>query len=313
LNPELSIIIASYNAKGTISACLRSLENQKTDRRFEVIVVDSSTDGTGVRVEKEFPGFRLYRFSKRNFCGDARNRGISVAKAEIVAFIDADCVADPNWVEEILKAHELPVPAIGGAIGNGNPESYVGWAGYFCEFSRWMPGSRAGPSKDIAGANMSYKKRVFDDYGKFIEGVYCSDTEFHWRLGDAGFFLRFVPNVVVHHRNIDGWKRLICHEFSHGRYFARMRTEKKRFTASQRMLYVFLSPLIPLKLFLEIGLMNLRNRRFLLRFLGASPAVFLALVCWALGECAGYGGDWKNEYGCRHTEDFDHTTTGIQF
>ena len=77
---QLSVIIASYNSEKTIEDCLKSLENQKTDKNFETIVVDSSTDGTATFVEKRFPDVRLYRFSERKFCGDARNFGISLAK-----------------------------------------------------------------------------------------------------------------------------------------------------------------------------------------------------------------------------------------
>src|SRR3990172_89116 len=126
--PMLSVVIASYNSAETIVGCLASLENQSTDKDFEIIVVDSSTDGSAKLVEEKFPGVKLYRFSTRKFCGDARNFGISIAEGEIVAFIDADCIADEDWVNEILKAHKALYPAIGGSIANGNPESYVGWA-----------------------------------------------------------------------------------------------------------------------------------------------------------------------------------------
>ena len=54
---RISVVIASYNAAETIGRCLRSLERQDLDRElYEVIVVDSSEDGTGVLIEQEFPG-----------------------------------------------------------------------------------------------------------------------------------------------------------------------------------------------------------------------------------------------------------------
>ena len=138
----LSVIIASYNSRGTIGACLKSLESQASPESFEIILVDSSTDGTPEYVEQDFPVVKIIRFPERKFCGDARNIGITKANGEVVAFIDADCLAGPSWVEEILRAHDSSDLAIGGAIANGNPESYVGWAAYFTEFSKWMPGTR---------------------------------------------------------------------------------------------------------------------------------------------------------------------------
>jgi GT2 family glycosyltransferase len=288
--PHLSIIIASYNSRNTIGRCLESLRSQKTHGTFETIVVDTSTDGTAAIVKKRFPEVRLYNFSERKFCGDARNWGISVAKGEIIAFIDADCVADSRWVDEILKAHQFMVLAVGGAIANGEPSNLVGWASYFCEFSQWMPTTPATWFTDVAGANMSYKKEIFDRYGFFIEGTYCSDTDLHWRLGRDGYRLRFIPSMLVSHKSIDRLDRFLKHEFFHGRCFAEVRIQGQGFSRRKRFLYVTFSPLIPLRLLFKIGLNNRRNKIYLSHFLKSLPLVALGLICWSLGEAVGYAG-----------------------
>ncbi|MDH4209712.1 MAG: glycosyltransferase, partial [Anaerolineae bacterium] len=191
--PALSIVIASYNAEQTIQTCLHSLRSQETDRDFEVIIVDSSTDRTAEIVAKEYPEVGLYRFTERLFCGEARNIGISVARGDIIALTDADCAATMTWVDQIIQAQQSAHLAIGGAIANSEPSGLVGWAAYFCEFSRWMPSSKSRWLDDIAGANISYKKEAFRTYGPFLEGTYCSDSEFHWRLGRDGQRLLFLP------------------------------------------------------------------------------------------------------------------------
>lgn len=285
---QLSVIIASYNSEKTIEGCLSSLKNQKTDKDFEIIVVDSSTDGTAKLVEERFPEVNLYKFQTRKFCGDARNFSISVAKSEIIAFIDTDCIADRNWIDNILKSHLSPYYAIGGTIGNGNPESYVGWAAYFCEFSQWMPDSPAKWMADIAGANMSYKRDVFRKYGSFIEGTYCSDTEFHWRLKRNGHSIRFVPSIRIYHCNINKFVKFLTHEFEHGRSFARVRVKSKNFSYLRRLFYVVFSPMILLKLFIKIGLINLKNRIYLLHYLKVLPLLMLGITSWSIGESAGY-------------------------
>ena len=211
--PQLSVVIASYNAEKTIATCLESLRNQKTDKKFEIIIVDSSTDDTAILVEKRFPAVRLHRFSERKFCGDARNWGVSVATGKLIAFIDADCVASSDWVDKILTAHQSSHLVIGGAIANGNPDSIVGWAAYFCEFSRWMPNTPSAWMADVAGANMSYKRKAFSDLGKFIERTYCSDTDFHWRLEKIGHHPQFATSILVFHHNIDTFLKFILHEF----------------------------------------------------------------------------------------------------
>lgn len=289
-SPQVSVIIASYNSRNTIEACLRSLQNQTTDKEFEVILVDSSNDGAADLVKAAFPLVRLLHFPERKFPGDARNIGVAAARAKVVAFLDADCEADENWVAEILKAHRDPDVAIGGAVANGNPDSYVGWAAYLCEFSQWMPDGHPRLLTDIPTANMSYKKSVFNDYGRFIEGTYCSDTELHWRLLRGGHRLRWEPSIRVRHRNITDLWRFLRHEFSHGRSFASVRVKGQKFSAQKRLFYVLFSFLIPVKLLAAISARNLRNRIYFWHFLKAWPLLCLGIVSWCLGECAGYAG-----------------------
>lgn len=286
--PQLSVIIASYNAEKTIKACLESLENQTIGKNFEIIVVDSSTDRTAMLIEKRFPKIRLYRFAERKFCGDARNWGVSVATGEIIAFIDADCVASNDWVENVLTAHRSSHLVIGGAIANGNPDSIVGWAAYFCEFSRWMPNTPSALMADVAGANMSYKRKVFSDLGKFIERTYCSDTDFHWRLRKIGHRPKFATSILVFHHNIDTFLKFILHEFDHGKSFAQVRVSGKMFSKLRRLIYAIFFFLIPLKLLLEIGLRNFKNRIYGIHFVKSLPLLIPGLASWSLGECVGY-------------------------
>ena len=292
--PQLSVIIASYNSSKTVEKCLESLKNQKTDKIFEIIVIDSSTDDTATLVEKRYPSVRLHRFSERKFCGDARNWGVSVATGKIIAFIDADCVASNDWVDKILTAQQSSHLVIGGAIANGNPDSIVGWAAYFCEFSRWMPNTPSARMADIAGANMSYKRKVFNDLGKFIERTYCSDTDFHWRLEEIGRHPQFVTSILVFHHNIDTFLKFILHEFDHGKSFAQVRVSGKKFSKLRRLIYATFFFLIPLKLLLEIGFRNFKNRIYGIHFLKSLPLLIPGIISWSFGECVGYIGDRRN-------------------
>jgi glycosyltransferase involved in cell wall biosynthesis len=107
-SPDLSIIIASYNARRTIEMCLDSLRLQKGSRTFETILVDSSTDGTADLVRQSYPEVRLLISTSRLFCGSARNAGLKVARAPIIAFLDADCFVEPGWVDAVLAAQSPP-------------------------------------------------------------------------------------------------------------------------------------------------------------------------------------------------------------
>jgi GT2 family glycosyltransferase len=285
---EVSVIVASYNSSRTIERCLESLQRQKGAPDYEVLVVDSSTDDTAERVASRFPDVRLFTFAERKYPGDARNAGIARARGAILAFTDADCIVDENWIAEIVKAHESPRPIIGGSVDNANPESYVGWGYYFCEFSHWMPQLPAATLVEIPTCCLSLKRWAFDKYGPFLEGVYCSDTDFNWKLARAGHPPLFVPSIKVSHINVDNLPRFLKHEPMHGRAFARLRARVEGFSRSRRLLYIALSPLLPLLLWFRVARLALAHARTRGRFLAASPVVLAGFAAWSLGELAGY-------------------------
>ena len=63
--PEVSVVMASYNARATIARSLQALTALATDVRFEIVVVDSSTDGTAELVAADFPAVRLVSAERR--------------------------------------------------------------------------------------------------------------------------------------------------------------------------------------------------------------------------------------------------------
>lgn len=286
--PVVSVIIASHNAVTTIRDTLESLERQTGRGQCEIIVVDSSTDGTGAFVKERFPGTRLLEFSSRKFPGDARNAGIRVARGRIIAMTDADCRVGASWLENIIRAHEDSHPVVGGAIACGNPESYVGWGAYFTEFSQWQPSGPPRLVADMAGANISYQKRVFEAQGTFIEGTYCSDTEFHWRIAKEGLRIRFDPSIVVFHRNLERLGRFLGHEFFHGMSFAGMRCRAGAFSFGRRAVYALLAPFVFLKLLGCNVVRGIRFGAYPASYVKAFPVTALGILCWTAGEAAGY-------------------------
>ncbi|HMF12785.1 MAG TPA: glycosyltransferase, partial [Gemmataceae bacterium] len=228
--PAVTVIIPSYNSRETIAECLRSLQNQAEAGVFEIIVVDSSTDGTAELIARQFPEVRLYTFSERKFPGDARNFGIAKARGDVFALTDADCRVTPHWIREIVAAHERPDPVIGGAVANGNPQSYAGWAYYLCEFSQWLPGTPSRTMTEIPTCCLSVKRWAFDRHGPFLEGTYCSDSAFQWKVAEAGHRPVFLPAVQVWHTNVSRLGKFLIHEMFHGEAFARVRVVERNLT-----------------------------------------------------------------------------------
>ena len=285
---ELSIVMASYNAAGTIAQCLAALEPQIEHGKHEVIIVDSSTDDTAEIIADRFPFIHLHVFDTRKFAGDARNFAITQARADLIACIDADCIANYDWIQQILTAHQSDKLVIGGVVDNANPDNAIGWAYYFSEFSQWMPGSRQGDVQEIPACCLSFKRRAFQEYGPFLERTYCSDTAFHWRLAKDGHKPRLEPAIRVAHRNPTRLVAILRHEIQHGRYFASVRAGEHRFTPARRLIHVITSPLLPLLLFFRVARCVVECDIYRHRFRRAAPLVFLAKMAWSCGELLGY-------------------------
>ncbi len=291
----VSVIIASYNASKTISQCLLSLGAQDDYKDFEIIVVDSSTDGTESLIEKQFPTVDLYHFSVRMYPGDARNYGVTCAKGRILAFLDADCWVESGWISQIVEAHcETAHPVVGGAIANGNPDSYIGWGYYFSGLSQWMPQSKSFERTDIPTGCLSCKRWAFEQCGPFLEGSLCEDTLFTWKLADAGYKALFVPSIQVFHINIEDLGDLIRRKLIHGKTFAQLRVLEKDFPTWAQILYAMASPILPFLIIYRRIQDVLRSPVYGRQFILTFPITAIGVLCWSIGEFIGYASIGKS-------------------
>ncbi len=269
--PVLSVVVPCYNARATIRRCLEALEKQTLPRTcYEIIVADSSSDGTTAIIEKEFPNVRLLHSDTRLYYGMARNRGLDAVRADIIVFIDSDCVAEPQCLEQHLakhRAHPEAVAVMGGMV-NGNPRSFWGWAIFLIEFSRFLPAGATRAVHDIITANTSFKASVFEQYGRFHTSSYSGeDKRFHGALAGADAPLFFAPSATVAHVNRDSANRVLSHLHWLGQGVAHVRWENGEVSPNRRWL-LLLSPLLA----------PVRTARILWRSLKASPALLWRLT-----------------------------------
>jgi glycosyltransferase involved in cell wall biosynthesis len=294
---KLSVIIASYNSQKTITKCLKSLERQITNQNFEIIVVDSSEDGTAELISQQFPFVKLYTFTQRKYPGDARNFGVSQSTGEILVFTDSDCIVDSDWVERIITAHQdYHHPVIGGAIDNGNPESYTGWAYYFASLSQWMPQTEAFERFDIPTGFLSVKRWAFEQYGPFLEGKLCEDTMFNWKLEQAGYTSLFLPSMKVAHINIEDLRFMLKRKIKHGKDFAELRTSEYNFSLLRRGFYLCICFILPFVLLFRRAKDVINCGIYQKEFLIVLPLVFLNLLTWSYGEFLGYSTIKSHDY-----------------
>ncbi|MDO8872849.1 MAG: glycosyltransferase [Methanoregula sp.] len=103
----ISVIIPAYNEEATIQRCLSALSNQTVSRSsYELIVVDGNSSDRTREIAAEYADLVFIQESER--VPGARNDGFARAKYDIVATTDADSVAAPDWIEQILHSFTDP-------------------------------------------------------------------------------------------------------------------------------------------------------------------------------------------------------------
>lgn len=218
--PFVSIIVPVYNGERTIAACIESLPAQDYPKdRYEVIVVDNgSTDGTK-EVCMEQGAWRMenhdtprpaphapcyYVFEPVRGSYKARNTGIKAARGEILAFTDADCVADKEWLKRGVEGFsDENVGCAAGEIEGYEPSNYV--EQYLVDKKELsqektltealMPYAKT--------ANVFYRKEVFDEIGLFEEKwVSGGDADMAWRMqNETGFKIKYIHKAIVFHKH----------------------------------------------------------------------------------------------------------------
>jgi hypothetical protein len=202
--PELTVVIAAWNAEATLAEQLDALVRQRAPFAWEVVVADNgSADGTAAlaRSYADRLPLRVVDAAATRGAGAARNAGVAAARAPLVAFCDADDVVADDWVvavREALRAHAFVAGRFEGARLNDprvlRSRTLPQQTGL--QDSGHLPGLRA------AGAgNMGVRAEVFRAVGGFDPACrFLEDTDLCWRIQLAGVPLTWLPEAVVHVR-----------------------------------------------------------------------------------------------------------------
>jgi glycosyltransferase involved in cell wall biosynthesis len=212
---SVSVVVAVRNARSTIAACVDSLL-ALDPAAIELLVVDNgSTDGT-LGVLEAYAGRITVLHERRRGAGAARNAGIAAARGQVVAFTDADCVAEPAWLGNLVGALADPgVGAVGGTILAANPANPVERYGEGIHDHR-MAIEVFTPPYAIT-MNWASRRAVLQELGGFDERfLRCQDVDLSYRIVQSGRTLAYAPGAVVRHHNEQTLAGLAHEGFTHG-------------------------------------------------------------------------------------------------
>jgi GT2 family glycosyltransferase len=214
--PLASVIVVCWNAEDVIGRCLEHLLAQDHPN-YEVIVVDdASTDATLATAEsvRAAPGeLEIVRNARNRGCPAARNVGLRHARGEIVAFIDADGFATPDWLRRLTASFDGD-PTIGGVAstvffddnplvlnGAGGTVNQQGWAADLSMNESYETAQIASEALYAMGCGMAFRRDAIDRVGPFDDAMlnYYDDVDYGMRVWRAGYRVTVAPDAWVDH------------------------------------------------------------------------------------------------------------------
>lgn len=213
--PTISVVIVTFNRRELLGRCLDSIQSQEVVP-FEVIVVDNaSTDDTLKFVEENYPKIKiLYNSTNLGFCG-GNNQGIRAASAPLVALLNNDAEADPNWLGELMAGFDNrgDVAMVASKILQFEDPSKIDKVGHLIYWDGQNRGRGMGEldqgqydqAEEVLwpdGCAAAYRRDAVLAVGAFDEDffAYADDADLGFRLRLAGYKAVYAPKAKVLHR-----------------------------------------------------------------------------------------------------------------
>ena len=218
---RISVVVPAHNAEGLLTHCLNAIKTSRLPRsEWELIVVDdASTDGTGAVANRMADKVITLGGAPRG-PAYARNRGFEAARADIVAFIDADvCIHDDVLLRFV--AHFRDDERLGAVLGSydDQPSAPTFVSQYRNLLHHYVHQRNAGYARSFWAGCGAVRRQPFIDAGMFDERRYgrpqIEDVELGYRMHDKGYRLLLDPGILGQHRKQWTLSAMVHSDFSH--------------------------------------------------------------------------------------------------
>jgi glycosyltransferase involved in cell wall biosynthesis len=198
--PFISVIIPNHNGEKTIALCLDgALASHYAN--YEVIVVDDCSSDSSVSIIEKYP-CKLIRLSEHGGASKARNTGARNSTGEVLFFIDADCIMQPDTLAKASAAYleHGPGVSIGGTYSR-LPYDQNFFSVFQSVFIHYSETKNCLNPDYIATHAMLISADLFQKSGGFNEQFLpiLEDVELSHRLKQMGYSLRIDPHIQVQH------------------------------------------------------------------------------------------------------------------
>ncbi|MBI4482053.1 MAG: glycosyltransferase, partial [Acidobacteria bacterium] len=225
----ISVVIPVYNAERTLERCLEALLTGDC-LPAEIVLVDNRSSDEGPEIMGRYAADSRVRirveFEPEQGSAAARNRGWRVATQPWVAFLDADCIPDPDWLRALRDRLGSNGTALAGDIRARAPHSLV---------EKLLAITTTQPSREtvyrsftlIRGGmptgNFALPRQMLEELGGLDNGFLIGhDHDLCARLYRAGYRIRFLREAVVRHQNRATWRGMLRQSWGYGEAHAHL-------------------------------------------------------------------------------------------
>lgn len=218
----ISIIVPFHNMEAYVADCAEALLNQSYPKSaYEIIMVDNNSTDSSARIVERYPTIKLVSETRRGAYA-ARNTALRMARGEVIAFTDVDCIPDKDWLEtiaDVMNGSSCPVllgsyVPVAGDFGTVVLTEYENAKNEYI-FSSKNPDVYYGYTN-----NMAVRSSLFSEFGLFAEKLRGSDALFVQQvvLAKGCDAVRYVPAMRVQHLEFSSvmnyYRKLMVHSSS---------------------------------------------------------------------------------------------------
>lgn len=204
--PRVTVVVPVYQGEQVLPDCLRSVFDQTYPRDlYEVLIVDNGSTDRSAEIARDFPTRIVEEIRKG--VAFARNTGVEKARGELIAFVDADCIAEPNWLEALVARYDAEdgLAGVGGHIPGYDPQTPIQ---YFIADRNLLRQEDALLDQPYSApflitANALLNRELILKVGGLDTSFPTNgeDADLCWRIADLGYHYAFAPEAVVYHRH----------------------------------------------------------------------------------------------------------------
>ncbi len=239
--PSVSVIVPVRDQVEDLLDCLISLAGlDYPEDKLEILVVDDGSEGDiSQYASSEIKVIRLVESRGPAVC---RNIGVANTDGDILAFLDADCIARENWLKEITPFFQAEtVSAVGGYVEgyykDGFLDRYEEVSSPLNMGKRLLLEGNSESTFYVPTANLLVDREAFMQTRGFTPGMYIGeDVDFCWRLRNLGNTLLYVPYGRVAHKHRNSPDKMLARRCDYGTSEASLyryhRDKKKTFLIS---------------------------------------------------------------------------------